>query len=203
MTEEVIAYTPYTKSKLLAMFFLPNSEGEVLIMAGADKIVDGFRFMPPSLAAWIKNDIPETEFKGPIPWVPLRKPISELTFSLMTSAGISLKSDLPFDMERERREPSWGDPTYREIPRNSSEKDIDVNHLHVNTSFIKEDMNVVFPLQWFRRFEEEGIIGRLAPTCYSFYGYQPDPRELIEKTMPIVAARMREEGVEAVFFTPA
>jgi len=203
LTEEVIAYTPYTKSKLLAMFFLPNSEGEVLIMAGADKIVDGFRFMPPSLAAWIKNDIPETEFKGPIPWVPLRKPISELTFSLMTSAGISLKSDLPFDMERERREPSWGDPTYREIPRNSSEKDIDVNHLHVNTSFIKEDMNVVFPLQWFRRFEEEGIIGRLAPTCYSFYGYQPDPRELIEKTMPIVAARMREEGVEAVFFTPA
>ena len=98
LTEEVIAYTPYTKSKLLAMFFLPNSEGEVLIMAGADKIVDGFRFMPPSLAAWIKNDIPETEFKGPIPWVPLRKPISELTFSLMTSAGISLKSDMPLSL---------------------------------------------------------------------------------------------------------
>jgi len=173
------------------------------MMAGADKTVDGFRFMPPSLAGWIKNDIPEGEFKGPIPWVPLRGPISELTFSLMTSAGISLKSDTPFDMERERREPFWGDPTYREIPRNSSEKDIDVNHLHVNTTFIKEDMNVVFPLQWFRRFEEEGIIGRLAPTCYSFYGYQPDPGKLIEKTMPVVAARMREEGVEAVFLTPA
>ncbi|MBW2544989.1 MAG: hypothetical protein JRD43_05900, partial [Deltaproteobacteria bacterium] len=142
-------------------------------MAGADKIVDGFRFLPPSLAAWMKSDIPEDEFKGAIPWVSLRKPISELTFSLMTSAGISLKSDMPFDMERERREPSWGDPTCREIPRNSSEKDIDVNHLHVNTSFIKEDMNVIFPLQLFQQFEGEGIIGRLAPTCYSFYGYQP------------------------------
>ena len=144
-------------------------------MAGSDKIVDGFRFMPPSLAGRIKSDIPEGEFKGAIPWVPLRKPISELTFSLMTSAEISLKSDPPFDMERERRESFWGNPTYREIPRDSSGKDIDVNHLHVNTSFIKEDMNVVFPLQWFCRFEEEEIIGRLAPTSYSFYGYQPDP----------------------------
>lgn len=172
-------------------------------MAGADRIVDGFRFLPPSLAGWIKNDIPEEDFTGPIPWVPLKKPVLELTFSLMTSAGISLKSDPPFDMDRERGEPFWGDPTYREIPRDSSEQDVDVNHLHVNTSFIKEDLNVVFPLQWFRRFEEEGIIGRFAPTSYSFYGYQPDPRELLEKTMPLVAARMREEGVEAVFLTPA
>ncbi|MBW2545275.1 MAG: hypothetical protein JRD43_07455, partial [Deltaproteobacteria bacterium] len=67
----------------------------------------------------------------------------------------------------------------------------------------KEDMNVIFPLQLFQQFEGEGIIGRLAPTCYSFYGYQPDPSDLIEKNMPAVAARMREEGVEAVFLTPA
>jgi len=171
-------------------------------MAPADKVVDGFRFLPPSLAAWIKNDIPEGEFEGPIPWVPLEKPLSELTLSLMAFAGISLKSDTPFDVERERREPFWGDPTYREIPRDSTENDIVVNHLHINTTFIEEDMNVVFPLQWFRRFEEEGIIGRLAPTSFSFYGYQPDPRELIEKTMPHVADRMREEGVDAVFLIP-
>jgi hypothetical protein len=64
-------------------------------------------------------------------------------------------------------------------------------------------MNVIFSLQRFRQFEEEGRIGRLAPTCYSFYGYQNDPRELIEKNLPAVAARMREEKVEVVFLTPA
>jgi hypothetical protein len=28
----------------------------------------------------------------------------------MTSAGISMKTDPPFDVAREKREPAWGDP---------------------------------------------------------------------------------------------
>lgn len=172
-------------------------------MTGVEKVVDGFRFMPPALSAWIKKEIPEAEFAGPIPWVPLNKPLSELRFALMTSAGISMKSDSPFDMERERREPAWGDPTFRAVRRDALENDVDVNHLHVNTDYIKDDLNVIFPLAHFRRFEKEHIIGSLAPTSYSFYGYQPDPTDLIERFMPLVAESMREEGVDAVFLTPA
>ena len=82
----------------------------------SDKVVDGFHFMPPSLRAWLSKGIPERAFKGHIPWTPLEKPIKETTFSLMTSAGISMKSDRPFYVEREKREPTWGDPTYRDIP---------------------------------------------------------------------------------------
>ncbi len=82
----------------------------------ADKVVDGFRFMPPSLGAWIGRDIPAEPFSGQIPWTPLQKPVSETTFALMTSAGISMKTDPPFDVEREKREPEWGDPTSRNIP---------------------------------------------------------------------------------------
>jgi len=67
-------------------------------MSGAEKIVDGFRFAPPSLGAWFKKEIPEAEFAGPIPWTSLKKPLSELTFALMTSAGINMKSDRPFDV---------------------------------------------------------------------------------------------------------
>jgi len=172
-------------------------------MHNTEKTVDGFRFMPPSLRAWLSKDIPKDPFSGYIPWTPLPKPLNELAFSLMTSAGISLKTDLPFDMDREKREAVWGDPTHREIPRNAMETDIVVNHLHINTKYIQEDMNVMFPLRRFEEFEKEGIIGRLVPTSYSFYGFQLDPRILLEETMPKVASKMREEGTEAVLLTPA
>jgi len=172
-------------------------------MCNADKVVDGFRFLPPSLRAWISRGIPEEPFSGTIPWTPLQRPIKETTFSLMTSAGISMKSDPPFNVEREKREPAWGDPSSREIPKTAHESDIDVNHLHINTDYIKQDINVMLPLARFREFEEEGVIGKLAPTCYSYYGFQMDPKELLEQTMPKVASRMQEEGVETVLLTPA
>jgi D-proline reductase (dithiol) PrdB len=114
-----------------------------------------------------------------------------------------MKTDAPFDVEREKREPFWGDPTCREIPRNATEADITVNHLHINTDYIKKDMNVMLPLRRFAEFEEEGIIGELAPTCYSYYGFQHDPTELLHKAMPMVVSRMKKEGVDAVFLTPA
>ncbi|RJQ73651.1 MAG: hypothetical protein C4519_17600 [Desulfobacteraceae bacterium] len=172
-------------------------------MHQTDKTVDGFRFMPPSLAAWIKSSIPDNSSGADIPWAPLRKPLSQTMFALMTSAGISLKSQAPFDMERERREPTWGDPSHRELPRDTREEDVAVNHLHINTSYIQRDLNVILPLARFAELAQEGRIGGLAPTSYSYYGYQPDPRMLLETTMPRVVARMRAEGVEAVLLTPA
>ena len=172
-------------------------------MGNADKVVDGFRFLPPSLSTWIGKDIPAQTFSGTIPWTTLQKPVKETTFTLMTSAGISMKTDPPFDVDREKREPVWGDPSSRKIPSTASEKDIEVNHLHINTEYIKQDINVMLPLNRFQEFEKDGIIGRLAATCYSYYGFQTDPRELLEQTMPEVASNMRQEGVEAVLLTPA
>ncbi len=168
-----------------------------------EKVVDGFRFLPPTLCALLKGEIPEAEYAGNIPWTPLKKPASQTNFSLMTSAGVSLKTDLPFDMAREKQEPFWGDPTHREIPRGTSQDLIDANHLHVNTGFMKEDINVILPITRFAELEKEGVIGRLAPTCYSFYGYQHDSSFLLDRTMPEVAAKMHDEGVEAVILTPA
>ena len=171
-------------------------------MQDAPKIVDGFLFLPPALRAWISKDIPDQPYSGRIPWTPLDKSISETIFTLMTSAGISMKSDPPFDMEGEKAEPTWGDPSYREIPKTATENDIEVNHLHVNTAYIKQDINVMLPLARFQEFEQEGVIGKLAPTCYSYYGYQMDPTALLNETMPQVTQRMRQENAEAVFLTP-
>ena len=172
-------------------------------MTESAKVVDGFRFMPPALSAWIGKDIPDQPFGGDIPWTPLKKPLKETTFTLICTAGISMKTDAPFDMEREKIEPAWGDPSYREIPRTATEGDIEVSHLHINTEHIKKDINVMLPMTRFQEFEEEGRIGKLADTCYSYYGFQLDPTALLEETMPKVASRMREEDIEAILLTPA
>ena len=172
-------------------------------MSEDGKVVDGFRFMPPALGAWIGKDIPNQPYSGKIPWSPIDKPIKETTFTLVTTAGISMKSDPPFNMEREKKEPAWGDPSYRQIPRTATENDIEVSHLHINTGYIKEDINVMLPLTRFAEFEKEGVIGKLAPTCYSFYGFQMDATALLSESAPQMAAQMRQENVEAVLLTPA
>jgi D-proline reductase (dithiol) PrdB len=172
-------------------------------MKQGEKKVDGFRFLPPSLKAWIQTFIPDEEFQGSIPWTPLSKHLSGATISLVTSAGISLKTDPPFDMDREKREPLWGDRSYRVIPRGTTEKDIDVNHLHINTSYIKQDINVILPLTRMAEFEQEGMIGRLVPSSYSFYGFQWQNTEFLEESIKPISKKMKEEGVEAVLLTPA
>jgi len=172
-------------------------------MGGTEKIVDGFRFLPPGLTAWVRKFIPDGDFKGTIPWTPMAKPMSQTTIALVTSAGISLKTDPPFDMEREKKEPIWGDRSYRTIPRGTTEKDIEVNHLHINTNWIKQDINVILPLARMAEFEKEKIIGRLAPTAYSFYGFQWQSTDFLKEAIEPISKKMKLEGVEAVLMTPA
>ena len=168
-----------------------------------EKLVDGFRFLPPGLKAWVKTFIPDEDFKGPIPWMPMSKSVSKVTVALVTSAGISLKSDPPFDMEREKREPIWGDRSFRIIPKGTTEKDIDVNHLHINTTYIKQDINVILPLARMAEFEKEGIVGRLAPSAYSFYGFQWRNNDFLKEAIKPISKKMKLEDVEAVLLTPA
>jgi len=172
-------------------------------MEQSEKIVDGFRFLPPSLKAWVQTFIPEEEFRGFISWTPMSKPLSQTTIALVTSAGISLRSDPPFDMEREKREPIWGDRSFRTIPRETTEKDIEVNHLHINTTYVKQDINVMLPLARMAEFERERVIGRLAPTAYSFYGFQWQNTDFLNEAIKPISKRMKVEGVEAVLLTPA
>jgi len=172
-------------------------------MEQQEKRVDGFRFLPPGLKAWVQTFIPEEEFKGSIPWTPMSKPLNQTTIALVTSGGISLKSDPPFDMEREKREPLWGDRSFRMIPRETTEKDIDVNHLHINTSYVKRDINVILPLARIAEFEQGKIIGRLAATAYSFYGFQWQNTEFLSEAIEPISKKMKLEKVEAVLLTPA
>jgi D-proline reductase (dithiol) PrdB len=164
--------------------------------------VDSFKFLPGSIAAYYRNmTVPRED---PIPWTPMRKPLRQCTFSLVTTGGIYVKgAQDPFDAEREKREPMWGDPTYRRIPRDVRQEDIGASHLHINNRDLLADVNTVLPITRFLDLENEGVIGSLAPTSYSFMGYQQDNTEWRQRYGPEVAAAMREEGVDAVVVAPA
>jgi hypothetical protein len=75
--------------------------------------------------------------------------------------------------------------------------------LHINTSYILQDMNVILPMARFAEFEKKGAVGRLADTHYSFYGFQWGGNGFLDQAIAPMAEQMAAEQVEAVFLTPA
>jgi len=166
--------------------------------------IDSYKWLPGSLANYYKA-LPLQKAE-PMPWTPLAKPIEECCFSLVTTAGLYLKGKQPpLDLDGERQNPFWGDPTYRTIPRDVRQEEIGVAHLHINNADLEADVNIALPVHRFLELEAAGEIGSLAPTHYSFMGYQgypPNSHEWGSRYGPEMAARMKEEGVDAVLLTP-
>jgi D-proline reductase (dithiol) PrdB len=164
--------------------------------------VDSYKFLPRSMKVMYES-VPVIE--EPPVWAPLPKPLHRCTVALMTSGGVYLKdSQQPFDTEREKQEPTWGDPTYRVIPSNVRQEQVGAAHLHLNTADMLEDVNVVLPIRAFTRLAEQGVIGALADEHYSFMGYQD--RRLIdwrETQGPELAARLKERGVDVLLLAPS
>ena len=149
------------------------------------------------MKAWAAREEP-----GVIPFTPLTKPLRECTVALLSTAGIARNDDRPFDQEGERRDPWWGDPSFRRIPLGTTEQDIRIYHLHIDPKFGEADLDVVLPMRRLAELASEGVVGRPAPTHYSIMGYILEPEELVEETAPAIAAGMRDEGVDAVVLVP-
>jgi len=163
--------------------------------------VDSFKYLPGSIAAYYRNMA--VQRRDPLPWTPLQTPLSRARFALVTTAGIYAKgTGTGFDQEGERKNPMWGDPSYRRLPRDIQRDQVGASHLHLNNRDILADLNIVLPVQRFTELESEGVIGSLAPTSYSFMGYQMDLREWRERYAPEVAQAMLRDGVNAVLVTP-
>ena len=135
-----------------------------------------------------------------IPWAPLGKPLRESCIAMVTTAGVHLTSQPPFDME----DPD-GDATFRAFPAAVDKSDLTITHKYYDHSAADRDINVVLPIDRLRELQEEGFIGRIAPTLYSFMGHIDGPhlQTLMEETAPEVAERLLREGAEAVVLTPA
>lgn len=166
------------------------------------KTVDSLRFISGITKRMIKNWI-VMEKPRPIPWTPLTKPLSECNVALLSSAGIALKDDQPFDQEGERQNPWWGDPTYRIIPKTATEKDVRLYHLHIDPSPAEQDLNCLFPLQRLQEMESSGRIGRMTERHYSIMGYILKPERLLRETVPAMIHNLKEDMADVVVLVPA
>ncbi len=165
--------------------------------------VDPWRFTGSFLRNLLSAAIPPQPAHPPIPWTPVRKPLSESRVALLSTAGLSMKGDKPFDMELERRNPLRGDPSWRRIRSDATAKDIEANHLHIDTSYVLRDLNVALPLDRLRELVEEGIVGSMADTHYSVMGYQGnDPSVLENESAPAIAEQMVAEQVDLAILAP-
>ena len=164
--------------------------------------IDSYRFLDFAsrqvMKAWAAR-----QHAGVIPFTPLRKALRECTVALVSTAGVARNDDRPFDQEGERRNPWWGDPSFRAIPLGTTEKDVRLYHMHIDPRFGEADLDVVLPMRRLAELAGEGLIGRPAPTHYSVMGYILEPAELLERTMPAIADCMRNEHVDVVALAPA
>lgn len=164
--------------------------------------IDSYRFLDFAskqvMKAWAAREKP-----GSIPFTALSKPLRECTVALVTSAGVARNDDRSFDQEGERRNPWWGDPSFRTIPLGTTEKEVRLYHLHIDPRFGEADLDVVLPMRRLAELEAEGFVGRAAPTHYSTMGYILDPKEHLETAAPAIAERMHAERVDAAALVPA
>lgn len=135
-----------------------------------------------------------------IPWAPLPRPLRECAVALVTTAGVHLRSDPPFDME----DPD-GDPSFRVIPSSVGPEVLTITHRYYDHAAADRDINVVLPLDRLRELCVEGEVGAVAPRCYGFMGHIDGPHiaTLVDVAAPEVARRLRTDGADAVFVTPA
>lgn len=130
---------------------------------------------------------------------PLRKPLAACTIALVTTAGLSLPDQPPFDAAIR-----MGDTSFREIPATISPQLLEMNQRSwaFDHTGVLRDRNLAFPLDRLREMLERKEIDAIAPRHYSFMGSIAGPRKLIHETAPEVAHRLVADNVDVVLLTP-
>ncbi len=165
--------------------------------------VDSWRFAGRFLSNVLGKSIPEQPKYSGIPWTPVSKPLASAKVALLSTAGISMKSDEPFDMDFERAHPTKGDSSFRRLSSTARHEDIVANHLHIDTGYIERDLNVALPVDRLRELVRAGEVGAIADSHYSIMGYQGnDSAKLENESAPAIADAMRSEEVDFALLAP-
>jgi D-proline reductase (dithiol) PrdB len=124
------------------------------------------------------------------PWTPFTKPLSQAKIAALSTGGIYIQGQAPFNTD--------GDWSYRVIPLDTPLNKFRVAHTHYDTDGIAEDIDAVLPIHRLLDLETDGVIGQAQDPTFCFMGYIPDPSGLMEATAPEVGERLKEEGVDGV-----
>jgi D-proline reductase (dithiol) PrdB len=157
-------------------------------------------------ARWRKSDDARKDEVGTYPWVtntrapftPARRSLPMLNLALISSAGAYIDGTEPFDMEA-----ADGDLTFREIPQEIEAEDLLFCARGYDPASVHSDLNAQIPLTRLQEFERNGVLGRLNPVWWSFCGFVPDARQMVEVLAANMARRIKENEVQAALLIPA
>jgi hypothetical protein len=166
-------------------------------------LVDSYRFLPRSFVPLYENASPLADEQDPV-WAPFEPRLAGASIALLTSAGLSLVGEqAPFDLDGERANPMWGDPSYRVLPHDLTGRSLAMSHLHVNPADILADHNVALPVDALDDLVAAGRVGRATPEHVSVMGYQEAGLELWRhETAPAIVALLRAQGTDGVVLAP-
>jgi hypothetical protein len=172
-------------------------------VASETMIVDSFRFLPRSFVPLYENAQPLPGEDEPV-FAPFEKRLAEASVTLLTSAGLYLEgSQAPFDADRERREPTWGDPTHRVLPADLAGRRLGMMHLHVNPDDVLADPDIALPADVLAALVADGRVGSSTPSHISVMGYQEAGLTVWRtETAPAIVARLRDERSDGVVLAP-
>jgi D-proline reductase (dithiol) PrdB len=161
--------------------------------------------------SWIR--VLETRYPGwhlyPIEGFPFALPtksLSESRVCLVSLAGVYRKGQKPFNTSpgvvpaplRAMRFKDRGDWSYRELGVDTDTVELAISHAHYDHSEASEDINCVFPMMRLVELEVEGFIGQCADIHFSFMGYVPEVKPILETINRELIPRLKKEGIDAV-----
>jgi D-proline reductase (dithiol) PrdB len=131
----------------------------------------------------------------PVPWAPLRKPLSQCRILLVGSGGIYADGQPPFQLK--------DDVSIRLIATDTPTSMLRVSHFGYPTVYAEEDPNCVFPLDRLRELADDGVIGELAPSAISCMGGIYSHRRVLADLAPEILAQVERQRADLVYLVPA
>jgi D-proline reductase (dithiol) PrdB len=129
----------------------------------------------------------------PVPFTPLGKPLSACRLALVSSAGLVLPDQEPFD-----KSVKGGDYSWREIPVDAEVATLIDTHRSgtYDHQAVQSDPNLAFPLDRARELVDAGRIGSLSRRHVSLMGSITAPGRFVRDTLPEIADALSEEAVD-------
>jgi len=128
-----------------------------------------------------------------IPYTPFDRALSDTTIALVSTAGVHLKSQEPYNVE--------GDSSYRVIPSDTPASDLMITHGHYDHAEADRDVNCVFPIDRLREMVKDGFIKGLNSEFFGMMGYTLRMKAVMDETGPEIAQKLERSTTELVLLT--
>ena len=151
-----------------------------------------------------KNNFFETyaaEFKydqdQPTPWKPVQKDLEDSLVCLITTSGMRLKSDKPFQINK-----LSGSSEFKEFTVHATENELAVDMTNYHSAEAMKDINVLIPVEHIIEMVERKNISKIHETIYSFCGFCKDIEQLKQSTKRVIR-KLIEAEVDLILISTA